>query len=300
MKVCSHLLPSIPQFRHSQKVYLPAITGHIPPVMVRAVASLIDFYYLVRRNVINETALTQIQSTLDQFHQHQEIFCDAGIHSKGFSLPRQHSLNHYVFAITEFGAPNGLCSSITELRHIKAVKRPYCRSGKNKLLGQMLITNQRIDKLAAAHTFFNSRGMLTNYPGSTVNLLGILSDQIMRQPQANHVNPGLSTQPVLERRQTPVDEHERYDARAEDNTEARAEIRLASTPGAHYSLYSTFFLPTLVRKLPQELNLLAQKIRQPDLPLLTHRFLFRVLNPDSPVPATAKQPAKNHREDIRV
>ena len=151
----------------------------------------------------------------------------------------------------------------------------------------MLITNQRIDKLAAAHTFFNSRGMLTNYPGSTVDLLGILSDQIMRQPQANHVNPGLSTQPVLERRQTPVDEHERYDARAEDNTEARAEIRLASTPGAHYSLYSTFFLPTLVRKLPQELNLLAQKIRQPDLPLLTHRFLFRVLNPDSPVPATA-------------
>ena len=99
-------------------------------------------------------------------------------------------------------------ASITELRHIKAVKRPYHCSGKNKLLGQMLITNQRIDKLAAAHTFFNSRGMLTNYPGTAVNLLGILSDQIMCQPQANHVNPGLSMQPVLERRQTPVDEHE--------------------------------------------------------------------------------------------
>ena len=208
MKVCSRLLPTIPQFRHSQKVYLPAIAGHIPPVMVRAVASLIDFYYLVQRNVINETALTQIQRTLDQFHQHQEIFRDAGIRFKGFSLLHPHSLNHYVFVITEFGAPNGLCSSITELRHIKAVKRPYCCSGKNKLLGQMLITNQRIDKLAAAHTFFNSRGMLTNYPGTAVNLLGILSDQIMCQPQANHVNPGLSMQPVLERRQTPVDEHE--------------------------------------------------------------------------------------------
>ena len=117
-----------------------------------------------------------------------------------------------------------------ELRHIKAVRRSYCHSGKNKWLGQMLITNQHIDKLAAAHTFFNSHGMLNNYPGSAVNLLGILSDQIMRQPQANHVNPGLSMQPVLERHQTSVDEHERYNARAEDDTEARVEIRLVMTP----------------------------------------------------------------------
>ena len=92
---------------------------------------------------------------------------------------------------------------------------------------------------------------------------------------------------VLERHQTSVDEHERCDARAEDDTEARVEIRLASTPGARYSLYSTCFLPTLVRKLPRELDLLAQKIRQPDLPLLARQFLFRVLNPNSPVPATA-------------
>ena len=144
--------------------------------MVKAVASLIDFCYLVRRNVIDETALTQIQSTLDSFHQHREIFRDVGIRPDGFSLPRQHSLKHYVFSITQFGAPNGLCSSITESKHIKAVKRPYRRSGKNKPMGFMLVNNQRNHKLTAAHTFFASRGMLNDDgPSSVADLLGIHS-----------------------------------------------------------------------------------------------------------------------------
>jgi hypothetical protein len=90
--------------------------------MVKAVAALIDFCYLMRRNVIDQTALVQIQNTLDSFHHHREIFREVGIHPDGFSLPWQHSLAHYVFSITQFGAPNGLCSSITKSKHIKAVK----------------------------------------------------------------------------------------------------------------------------------------------------------------------------------
>jgi hypothetical protein len=60
-----------------------------------------------------------------------------------------------------FGAPNGLCSSITEAKHIKAVKEPWRRSSKHKALGQMLLTNQRLDKLAAIRVDFEARGMLT-------------------------------------------------------------------------------------------------------------------------------------------
>ena len=36
--------------------------------------------------------------------------------------------------------------------------------------------------------------------------------------------------------------------------------------------------------MPRQLNLLALKIKQPDLPRLTRRFLFNSLNPDSPIP----------------
>lgn len=80
---------------------------------------------------------------------------------EGLSLPRQHSLVHYKAVIQLFGSPNGLCSSITESKHIKAVKEPWRRSSHYKALGQMLLTNQRLDKLAASRVDFIARGMLS-------------------------------------------------------------------------------------------------------------------------------------------
>jgi hypothetical protein len=77
-----------------------------------------------------------------------------------FSLPRQHSMTHYPQLICMFGAPNGLCLSITESKHIKAVKEPWHRSNCYNALGQMLLTNQRLDKLAAARVHFSKLGML--------------------------------------------------------------------------------------------------------------------------------------------
>ncbi|KAH7917121.1 hypothetical protein BV22DRAFT_1108625 [Leucogyrophana mollusca] len=41
-----------------------------------------------------------------------------------------------------------------------AVKEPWRRSSRNRALGQMLLTNQRIDKLAASRVNFTARGML--------------------------------------------------------------------------------------------------------------------------------------------
>jgi hypothetical protein len=110
--------------------------------MVQAVASLIHFCYLVRRNVIDEDALSEINMALSHFHEEREIFQEVIVQPEGFSLPRQHSLSHYPVLITQFDAPNGLCSSITESKHIKSMKKPYRRSSRNKPLSQMLITNQ--------------------------------------------------------------------------------------------------------------------------------------------------------------
>ncbi|KAG1801157.1 uncharacterized protein BJ212DRAFT_1305141 [Suillus subaureus] len=59
-----------------------------------------------------------------------------------------------------FGAPNGLCLSITESKHIKAVKEPWCRSSRYKALSQMLLTNQCLNKIAAAQSDFEAHGML--------------------------------------------------------------------------------------------------------------------------------------------
>ncbi|KAI1783291.1 hypothetical protein LXA43DRAFT_977191 [Ganoderma leucocontextum] len=142
------------------KVYLPAIQGYVPPQMVQALSAFLEFCYLVRRDTITTTTMRQIEDALARFHRDRVIFEEVGVRLDGFSLPRQHSLKHYPALIQSFGAPNGLCSSITESKHIKAVKEPYRRSNRFEALGQMLLTNQRLDKLAAARVDFTARGML--------------------------------------------------------------------------------------------------------------------------------------------
>jgi hypothetical protein len=101
-----------------------------------------------------------MEDALNRFHRHRTIFEECGVRPDGFALPRQHSLIHYLALIRAFGAPNGLCSSITESKHIKAVKEPWRRSSRFEALGQMLQTNQRLDKLAASRVDFTKRGML--------------------------------------------------------------------------------------------------------------------------------------------
>jgi hypothetical protein len=142
------------------KVYLPAIEGHVPAEMIQSLRAFLEFCYIARRNIINTTSLNELEDALKHFHTHRKIFQDCGIRVDGFNLPRQHSLIHYHQLIREFGAPNGLCSSITESKHIKAVKEPWRRSNRFNALGQMLLANQRLDKLAAAHVDFIHRKML--------------------------------------------------------------------------------------------------------------------------------------------
>ncbi|KAL1740173.1 hypothetical protein HDZ31DRAFT_48026 [Schizophyllum fasciatum] len=149
------------------KVILPAIEGYVPPQMVRAVSSFLEFCYLVRRNSIDEDAIKEIETALDRFHRERVIFEHVGVRADlGLSIPRQHALVHYVHVIEEFGALNGLCSSITESAHIRAVKRPWRRTNRYNALSQMLLINQRMDKLSACRTNFQSRGMLRPAPSA--------------------------------------------------------------------------------------------------------------------------------------
>ncbi|KAJ7127251.1 hypothetical protein C8R43DRAFT_1074924 [Mycena crocata] len=141
------------------KVYLPAIKGLVPPAIVEAISAFLDFCYLVRRADFDESTLDAIDHAVQKYHAHREIFRELGVRD-GFSLPRQHSMTHYHTNIVDFGAPGGVCSSITESRHITAVKKPWRRSSRYDALSQMLLTNQRLDKLAGARADFVERGMV--------------------------------------------------------------------------------------------------------------------------------------------
>jgi hypothetical protein len=103
--------------------------------------------------------ISQIEDALCRFHHYHPIFLQLGV-VPTFSVPRQHSMKHYPnLSILLFGAPNSLCSSITENEHIKAVKQPWRRPNRYNALGQMLVTNQRLDKITTLHVDFTKCGM---------------------------------------------------------------------------------------------------------------------------------------------
>ena len=117
--------------------------------MIWVICTFLEFCYIIRWHVINQSTLTAINNAIQWVHAKQDIFIATEVHDN-FSLPRQHSITHYSTLIKMFGTPNGLCSSLTESHHIRAVKEPWWCSNHYEALGQMLVMNQHIDKLAAA------------------------------------------------------------------------------------------------------------------------------------------------------
>ncbi|KAG6838700.1 hypothetical protein C0991_009409, partial [Blastosporella zonata] len=222
-----------------QQVYLPAIAGHLPPKIVKSLKHFLEFCYLVRRSVLDEDDLNAIDEAVANFHRDRKVFEELGVRPDGISLPRQHSLVHYRILIQEFGAPNGLCSSITESAHIKAVKEPWRRSNHYEALGQMLVTNQRLSKLAASRVNFRSRGMLT---GSVFE---------------NSDPPPLVLPPPL------VDTDD-DDGGAVDEKDIWGEVVLARKP---------------ITSIPFEAHGLATHFNLPQFPDLISRFLYQQHHP---------------------
>jgi hypothetical protein len=128
--------------------------------MVRCIAAFLDFCYLARRAAHTMTTLGRMEEALNRFHQYCRIFVDTGVCPTGFELPCQHALVHFVRGIRLFGSPNGVCTSLTESKHIEAVKKPWRRSSKFLPLGQIITTITRIAKLVAARVEFGRRRML--------------------------------------------------------------------------------------------------------------------------------------------
>ena len=127
--------------------------------MVKALCTFLEFCYIAWRNFHDTQSLEELDKALRRYHHYRKIFITTGVRT-GFNLPRQHALIHYSKAIHMFGALNGLCSSITESKHIEVVKELWQQSSCFEALCQMLLTNQCPNKLAAARANFKQQGML--------------------------------------------------------------------------------------------------------------------------------------------
>ena len=144
--------------------------------MVRCIANFMDACYIARRNAITSPSLEHFRECVERFQDLRNIFITTDVRTT-ISLPRQHALDHFYYAMQFFGSPNGLCSSITESKHIKAVKEPWRRSSRFKALIQMLRVIVRMDKMAALRQIFSKRGMMLGTTSSYMaGITGAKSD----------------------------------------------------------------------------------------------------------------------------
>lgn len=145
------------------QVWMSAIEGFVPQDIIRCFNAYLDFCYIARMNTFTERTLDCLDEALKRFHRYRKVFQQFGVReptTAGFSLPRQHAMTHYRRHVENFGAPNGLCSSITESKHIAVVKRPWRQSSRNNAIRQIMLTNRRMEKLTAVRARFTARGLL--------------------------------------------------------------------------------------------------------------------------------------------
>ena len=154
--------------------------------MVKMLSAFLDFCYIAHRIALTVGALGELKTALARFHFHRDVFVGtAGVSGEQISLPRQHSLMHYHRSIQLFGSPNRLCSSITESKHIKAVKEPWRHSSHFNALKQMLVTILRLEKLTMIRQVFSQVGMME---GTTSSYTAMILRGELPQPMASNDN----------------------------------------------------------------------------------------------------------------
>ncbi|RPD70597.1 hypothetical protein L226DRAFT_547722 [Lentinus tigrinus ALCF2SS1-7] len=270
------------------KIYLSAIYGVVPNEMVRTVAAFLQCCYIARRDTVDDLDIAQFRDARSQFYDHRKVFQETGVRPDGFSLPRQHSLDHYDQHMINFGAPNGLCTSITEAKHIKAVKEPWRRSNRFEPLGQMLLTNQRLDKLSAARADFTARGMLSGTClGAVLAALQAEAEE-RRSPATDDNQPSTQDNNGIgdndyyqDDPYTDPPEPEEEEEDGDNNASAHEDSGVVHGP----RVSGFVVLPRKhQRGYPRTLQDLGPHIGIQNLTTLVSRFLFPQMHPDVPLP----------------
>lgn len=221
------------------KVYIAAIAGIVPDKIVKCFSAFTDACYIFRRNVILSTALHKAQSLVEFFHELRKVFIDEGVWDS-ISLLCQHALSHYAQLIIQFGSPNGLCSSITESKHIKAVKEPWRWSSRFKALVQMLRCIIQLEKMAAFRRELRRKGLLI---GSTAASFWALigapkhEDTVMMEISDLASDSEADEHSTLWHCKSSADDH-MDDVGPENGPQSLRSISLAATPGMFYSWIS--------------------------------------------------------------
>ncbi|EPQ55320.1 hypothetical protein GLOTRDRAFT_93794 [Gloeophyllum trabeum ATCC 11539] len=214
--------------RHKGSPLYPEFADDVPDKMVECFAALLNFCYLALQSAHDNDTLALMQKSLDQFHQHRTIFEEAA------------------------SVPMASCSLNIWTLHNSNQKIWLSKWSLKNVLGQMLVTNQCLEKLAVMCAVLEGCGMLKG---------SVLADAML---EVGLLNP-----------QDLNEEHIRNNYSVDSDN---VDVHDVEGPGVMSYV-------EIGKKLAysQSMQSLANELNKPDLKFLILRFVFEQLQ-DAAIP----------------
>lgn len=137
------------EYRQMEKVFVGILCGlhDEDPRLMASARAVLDFIYLASYPAHSLSALNDMKSALDAFHQNKQVFIDIGVRTH-FNIPKLHSMQHYVNSIIDLGTLDGYTTDTSERLHIDYAKLAYRASNRKQYLHQMVTWLERREKVA--------------------------------------------------------------------------------------------------------------------------------------------------------
>jgi hypothetical protein len=135
------------EHKEMQRVFVGLLVGAVQPEVVKCATAALDFIYYSQFQSHTTATLAALQSSLEAFHEHKDIFITLNIREHFNNIPKLHSMMHYVSSIKLHGSADGYSSEAPERLHIDYAKDAYRASNKKEYTEQMTKWLQRQENI---------------------------------------------------------------------------------------------------------------------------------------------------------
>jgi hypothetical protein len=163
------------EYRELEKVFIAAINGGVPPLVMRSLRALLDFIFQSQNLIFYGETFHALQEALREFHWYKNSIIQAGGRQgktgiiNNFRIPKLEMLQIISRSARLLGAPYQWTSDITERCHITHVKTPYRMSNRRNFHDQCVRYMDRVEKM---HVF----GLFASLKRNNASLL---NDMVM-------------------------------------------------------------------------------------------------------------------------
>ncbi|KDQ60094.1 hypothetical protein JAAARDRAFT_92799, partial [Jaapia argillacea MUCL 33604] len=130
------------EFKEMEKVFMGVLGSGAQEAVVKTAKAILDFIYFASFETHTSDSLAALDSALQEFHTHKDIFIKLGIRQH-FNFPKLHAMQHYIDAIKSRGSADGYNTELPERLHIDFAKEAYRASNKRQYVVQMTRWLQR-------------------------------------------------------------------------------------------------------------------------------------------------------------